>query len=205
MRRNSLPAHLSAATSQVPHNRWIYVHGVARTTYAITLACIIPFIFIETCCAWTAKVISVSDGDTITVLRESKPEKIRLYGVDAPEHGQDFFAAAKDFTSEMVFGKIVDVAPAAKDRYGRAVAWVSVDGRSLNKELVKAGLAWWYRSYARKRYDLYTFEIMARRQKLGIWSVPKPTPPWLFRRNKQISEGSVWETGFPSATSGSKK
>lgn len=182
--RNPLRTHSSAATPHLQKNRWIRVHAVIRTSCVIPLACLIAFILIETCCAWTGKVIGVSDGDTITVLRESKPERIRLYGVDAPEQGQDFSAAAKKFTSDMVFGKIVDVAPMDKDRYGRTVAWVSVDERSLNKELVKAGFAWWYRSYSKRRYDLYAFEMLARRQKLGIWSVPNPTPPWLFRRSK---------------------
>lgn len=205
MIRRSLPAHSSAGASQLQHNRWMRVHAVSRSTCAIALACVIPFIFVETCCAWTGKVIGVSDGDTITVLRECKPVKIRLCGVDAPEQGQDFFAAARKFTSDMVFGKIVHVAPADKDTYGRTVAWVSVDGRSLNKELVKAGFAWWYRSYSKRRYDLYTLEVLARRQKLGIWSAAKPTPPWLFRRSKQIPERSERKTGFPSASSTSKK
>lgn len=44
--------------------------------------------------AWSAefsgKVIGVTDGDTITVLHDRTPVKIRLHGIDCPESGQDF-------------------------------------------------------------------------------------------------------------------
>ena len=55
--------------------------------------------------AWSGKVVGVADGDTITVLRNKKQVKIRLYGIDTPERGQAFGKKAKQFTSDMVFGK----------------------------------------------------------------------------------------------------
>jgi endonuclease YncB( thermonuclease family) len=57
----------------------------------------------------TGKVVGVADGDTITVLQGKDQFKIRLYGIDCPESGQDFGARAKKFVSEMVFGKQVQV------------------------------------------------------------------------------------------------
>ncbi len=45
--------------------------------------------------AWQGKVVGVADGDTISVLHDGKGEKIRLYGVDAPEKRQDFGQRAK--------------------------------------------------------------------------------------------------------------
>ncbi len=74
--------------------------------------------------AWSGKVVGVSDGDTITVLRDKKPQKIRLYGIDCPEKRQPFANKAKQFTSELVLGKSVEVEPVATDRYGRTVAFV---------------------------------------------------------------------------------
>jgi endonuclease YncB( thermonuclease family) len=94
--------------------------------------------------AWSGKVVSVSDGDTITVLRAYKQVKIRLYGINCPERGQAFGNEAKQFTSYMVFEKVVEVHRMDTDRYGLTVALVSVDQQLLNKELVKAGLAWVY-------------------------------------------------------------
>ena len=98
---------------------------------------------------FAGKVVGVSDGDTITVLRNRTPIKVRLHGIDCPEIGQDFGSRAKAFTSELVFGQVVKVVPWDTDRYGRTVADVILaDGRILNHELVRAGLAWRYRKYA---------------------------------------------------------
>ena len=64
-------------------------------------------------------VVGVTDGDTITVLHEGKGEKIRLYGIDTPEKDQAFGKKAKQFTSQMVYGKTVEVETKDTDRYGR--------------------------------------------------------------------------------------
>jgi endonuclease YncB( thermonuclease family) len=100
--------------------------------------------------SFSGKVVGVSDGDTITVLRDRTPVKIRLRGIDCPETGQDFGSRAKSITSELAFGKVVTVQPRRKDRYGRIVADVILpDGRTLNHELVRRGVAWWYRKVRR--------------------------------------------------------
>jgi micrococcal nuclease len=70
------------------------------------------------------KVVGVADGDTITVLQGTTPVKIRLQAVDCPEKAQPFGTRAKQFTSEMVFGKVVTVKVATRDKYGRTVGWV---------------------------------------------------------------------------------
>ena len=71
--------------------------------------------------AWSGKVIGIADGDTITVLRDKEQVRIRLYGIDCPEGGQAFGTKAKQFTSGMVFGEVVEVEPVDTDRYGRRV------------------------------------------------------------------------------------
>jgi endonuclease YncB( thermonuclease family) len=90
-----------------------------------------------------AKVIGISDGDNLTVLKTDKTQvKIRLHGIDAPESGQDFAGRSKQATSELAFGKPVTVRSVSTDRYGRTVAEVVLpDGRSLNRELVRQGMA----------------------------------------------------------------
>ncbi len=98
---------------------------------------------------FSGKVVGVSDGDTITVLNHRAQVKIRLSGIDCPETGQDFGSRAKSVTSELAFGKVVRIHPRDTDRYHRTVADVILpDGRLLNHELVRRGLAWWYRKYA---------------------------------------------------------
>lgn len=153
-----------------------------RFHFAAPFFLFIPFLLC--CCgnsAFSGKCVGVADGDTITVLRKAKATRIRLYGIDCPERGQDFYRVAKAFTSEHVYGKIVDVTPVDKDNYGRLVAWVSVNGKNLNKELVAVGLAWWYKKYAPNEVELGKLEKKARKKKIGIWSLPKAIPPWEFR------------------------
>jgi len=87
------------------------------------------------------KVVGISDGATITVLRDTKQYKIRLYGIDTPEKKQDFGQKAKQFTSDLVYRQKVTVIPKDKDRYGRTVGLVYIDNKCLNEELIINGLA----------------------------------------------------------------
>ena len=58
---------------------------------------------------WSGKVVGVSDGDTVTVLRNGKGVKIRVAEVDTPEKRQPLGQKAKKFTSDLCFGKLVTV------------------------------------------------------------------------------------------------
>lgn len=135
---------------------------------------------------FSGKCVGVSDGDTISVMHNGYEEKIRLFGVDSPELDQAFGKAAKRFTSEMVFGKTVNVDVRDKDRYGRTVGWVKTkNGRILNIEIVRAGLAWWYRYYAPYDNKLANLETQAHKARRGLWRETNPTPPWDYRREKR--------------------
>ncbi len=125
--------------------------------------------------------MGVSDGDTITVLHKGKGERIRLHGIDCPEKRQAFGNRAKQFTSKLIFVKIVTVQVLDRDRYGRTVGVVLLpDGRSLNHELVRAGLAWMYRRYTDDQ-SLSELEEEARVARRGLWADPNPIPPWQWR------------------------
>ncbi len=85
----------------------------------------------------TGKVVGVSDGDTITVLDDQKRQyKVRLDGIDAPESSQDFGSRAKQSLSDLVFGKTVTVISSKKDRYGRTLGKVTLDGRDINLDQI---------------------------------------------------------------------
>ena len=69
------------------------------------------------------------------------------------------------------------------DRYKRTVAEIILpDGRNLNRELVRAGLAWWYQRYARHEPVLAELEVEARAAQRGLWADRNPIPPWEFRK-----------------------
>ena len=121
---------------------------------------------------FTGKVVRVSDGDTITVLHNGKGERIRLHGIDCPEKRQAFAKRAKQFTSNLVFAKTVTVQAVDLDRYGRTMGVVLLpDGRSLNHELVRAGLAWMYRRYTNDQ-SLSDLEEEAQVARRGLWADP---------------------------------
>ena len=140
----------------------------------------------EIALGWQGIVVSVSDGDTITVLHNGKSVKIGLYGIDTPEERQSFGKTAKQFTSVMVYGKTVEVETKGIDPYDRFVALVNVGGKSLNEILLKNGYAWVYRRYCKEAFceDWLNLEITARYEKIGLWSEPHPMPPWEFRYDK---------------------
>jgi micrococcal nuclease len=132
---------------------------------------------------FTGEVVRVLDGDTIEVMHDGRAERIRLSGIDCPEKGQPFGNRAKQFTSSLTFAKQVTVLQKDRDRYGRTVADVILpDGSLLNKELVRNGLAWWYRRYAPHEATLRELEDQARLMKQGLWADPHAMPPWEWRR-----------------------
>jgi endonuclease YncB( thermonuclease family) len=59
--------------------------------------------------AYQGKVVSILDGDTLEVLHNQDPERIRLSGIDCPEKGQAFGKKAKHAASALAFGKEVTI------------------------------------------------------------------------------------------------
>jgi endonuclease YncB( thermonuclease family) len=130
------------------------------------------------------KVVSVADGDTVTVLTEGKSQlKVRLYGIDCPEKAQAFGTKAKQYTASLVSGKQVEVEAIDQDRYGRTVGIVFVQGLNVNEAILKAGYAWVYTRYCRKSFcsNWQKVQEQAQAGHIGLWSDPNPTPPWVYR------------------------
>src|SRR5262245_23330677 len=127
--------------------------------------------------SFSARCIGVRDGDTIEVLRDNSPVKVRLEGVDCPEVGQDFSQKAKQFTSGLLFGKTVEIHSTGNDKYGRLIARVIVDGKDVSEQLLMAGLAWHFKKYNKDRH-LAELERKAREDRVGLWSLSDPIAPW---------------------------
>lgn len=129
------------------------------------------------------QVVGVIDGDTIEVLHNQRPKRVRLYGIDCPEKRQAFGQRAKQATSALVFGKDVTLQTRSKDKYGRPVADVLLpDGTNVNQTLIKEGWCWWYRKYAPADKELARLEGEARDTNRGLWAAPHPVPPWDWRK-----------------------
>lgn len=135
---------------------------------------------------FTGKVIGIKDGDTFEVLYDSIPERVRLANIDCPEKSQAFGKNARQYASELCFGKMVTVTSTGKrDRYKRVVGTITTqDGINVNEALVKAGLAWHYRQYS-KNEALTAIEAQAREAKIGLWADKDPVAPWEWRKQRR--------------------
>lgn len=128
-----------------------------------------------------ARVIAVLDGDTVMVRRNSGPPvKVRLAEIDAPEKAQQGGMDSRKSLSDLVLRQQVSVNTQAVDHYGRLVAHLALDGKSVNEEQVRSGMAWEYSNYhSNKSYIALQNEAQQARR--GLWSQANPLPPWQWR------------------------
>jgi endonuclease YncB( thermonuclease family) len=137
------------------------------------------------------RVVRVADGDTITVLdRANGQHRIRLQGIDAPESHQAFGTQSKKNLSNLIFDREVTVEYEKTDQYGRIVGKILLDGKDINLEQVKAGMAWHYKEYQREQSavdrEMYArAEDEARSARRGLWADAEPTEPSAFRKEQK--------------------
>lgn len=151
----------------------------------------------------TGRVVGVADGDTLTILTfQNQQHRIRIAGIDAPEKAQPFGNRSKQNMERMAKGKEALADCPKTDRYGRKVCKVWVQpgdcptcGMTLDVGYaqVSAGLAWWYRAYAKEQSaedrGLYeSEENEARLRRHGLWIESSAVPPWDWRRNKKVDK-----------------
>jgi micrococcal nuclease len=154
----------------------------------------LPFVAIGS--AKDYKVIRAVDGDTVVVAHNGKEEKVRLLCIDTPEsvhpdkkQNIPMGKVASDFTAKKLMGKDVDLefGPELRDRHGRLLAYVMVDGQNFNLEVVRHGLSPYYTKYGLSRkydQDFREAEKLARKNKLNIWADPELTERYLRLKSK---------------------
>lgn len=148
---------------------------------------------------WT--VVKVADGDTITVRRGTRKERIRFCGVDAPEvsrgssPGQPLGKESKVNLQRLIdeAGGKVQIVVVGNDRYDRKVAEVfTVLGNGIEKflqeEQTLAGLSLAYRDYLSdcpNANSILKAEEIAKENRAGVWSDSNTVPPWEYRRQQR--------------------
>ena len=133
---------------------------------------------------YQGKVVKIADGDTLTLLVDSKQLKIRLSDIDTPERKQPFGTKAKQALPDLAFSRRAQVVEVTVDRYGRIVGRVYVDDVDVNRELMAQGFAWVYRRYSDDA-ELVELEAQAKEKGLGLWAEPNPILPWEWQRGRR--------------------
>jgi len=143
----------------------------------------------------TATVLSIGDGDTLRVQEGSRTINVRLACIDAPETSQAPHGAQSRAQLQALapVGSTVALRIQTTDRYGRAIAELSRNGRNLNQALVASGAAFVYWQYIQgcDRQIYSRLENEARLKRMGIWGVSGGlTRPWDFRSNQRKPSAS---------------
>ncbi|KAM6574991.1 staphylococcal-like nuclease CAN2 isoform X1 [Cannabis sativa] len=123
------------------------------------------------------RVLKIDDKEIL-----ARKYRIRLRGIDAPEHKMPYGDEAKDELTKLVQGKCLSIFVYEEDQYGRTVGDIYCNGIFVQEVMLKKGWAWHYVTYD-KRPQLARWEKEARAKKVGLWASPNPEKPWIWRRN----------------------
>ena len=126
------------------------------------------------------KVVRVVDGDTIVIDYNGTDEKIRLIGVDTPESvhpneskNTEEGMKTSNYTKQRLTGKMVtlELDVQERDKYGRILAYVYIDGKMYNKELLEMGYAkvTTYPPNVKYVEEFKKIQEKARENKVGLW------------------------------------
>jgi endonuclease YncB( thermonuclease family) len=128
---------------------------------------------------YTGRITKVVDGDTYFFQTAKGTLKVRSFGIDAPEGNQPFGTESAAFLSRYLHKDATLVAH-SHDQYKRTLGTLFVDGQDINLLSVKGGYAWHYKRY----FDDKQYAVAqdnARKNKLGLWKLSNPIPPWNWR------------------------
>src|SRR5687768_13676460 len=132
------------------------------------------------------RVVNVSDGDTLTLLVDTKQVRVRLDAIDAPERGQAYGRRAQESLAELCAKRTARVVPKGLDRYGRTVGVIVCDGVDASSEQVKRGMAWVFDRYAPRNSPLYGLQREAQATRRGLRSERHPVAPWDWRQRRRV-------------------
>lgn len=165
----------SASTPRARPRTWPDARRIALALAAVAALAAAP-----SSADFSGRVVSVADGDTLTVREGARDVHVRLWGVDAPERGQPWSQRARQALVARALRHDAQVAERGKDSYGRTLARVRVDGVDLAEAQLRDGWAWVFLRYTSDP-ALLALESDARKARRGLWAERDPEPPWRYR------------------------
>ena len=132
------------------------------------------------------RVVTVHEGDRLTIYHDGRTQTLYLQDVDCPELRQPYGKQARRATTAYVGGREVMARALTRDAHGRMTAEIILaDGRNLGHELLKEGLGWWKRSGS-TNHTLEEVEELARASGKGLWAEAHPVPPWKWKSHAKV-------------------
>ena len=132
-------------------------------------------------------VVSIADGDTVTLKADDTTHKIRLAEIDTPERDQPHGLAATSALTDLLLGHQVRVKVIREsDRYGRVIGRIFIEQKDVSAHMVEQGHAMVYRRYFTDK-SLLQLEANAKYKKLGLWGLPEEerVEPWVWRQQQR--------------------
>ena len=137
---------------------------------------------------FVARVLTVHEGDRLTIYHQGRKEMVYLRHVDCPELKQSYGKQAKHATAAYVGNREVVVRDVKRDSHGRVTVDIFLqDGRNVARELVNEGLAW-VQPVGTEGQGLKDLEELARAAGKGLWADPDPIPPWKWSGAQPVRE-----------------
>lgn len=155
----------------------------------------------------TATVDHVIDGDTVKVTIGNQTETIRMLLIDTPESVhptkpvQPFGREASNYLKEMLpNGTKVELEydVEKRDKYDRLLAYIWLDGKMMNEVLVEKGfarVAYIYEPNTKYETRLKKVEETAKKEKIGIWSIPNYVTNRGFDSDVQVPSQNQAKSG----------
>lgn len=130
--------------------------------------------------SYNGTIIRVIDGDTYVFQTEEGSFTVRMYGIDSPERDQPFSNESTEFLSKYLREDAVTEVSGTVV-YGRSIGVLFVNEQDINLLSIRNGFSWHYKEYSNDR-DYADAEDYARKNKLGLWGLENPVPPWEWRQ-----------------------
>lgn len=146
------------------------------------------------CClagpAYACMVVSVADGDTLTLFCDGKKRVVDIAEIDAPELQQEFGTRSRQSLSDMCLRRNAELHDEREIGPDHVVARVICEGVPAGPEQLRRGMAWVSETHAEDK-TLYVAQNIARHAGRGLWSGEAPVAPWEWRRVVAANEAQT--------------
>ena len=132
------------------------------------------------------RLVYVQDGDSAVLCCDAgKKFTVRLLDIDAPEKHQPYAEKSKTLLDDLLDDKPLSLLGEKRDRYGRRLAVIQVNGKSINDMMVMSGAAWVWKYSKSKR--MRALQKEAKDAGRGLWALPEAQRqnPWDWRQSHQ--------------------